>query len=356
MAAGGAGTGAVASSEPPAAGLRPAFSGPSGPGDEPVSPAPGTGGGAPPIKTPPGDSGPGGSGPGGPKRPGRVNRRRLLVVAGAVGLLGLATYGWALTAVPDGNENGTGAPEPTVVAASGKCVVSYAVNSDDGERFKATVTVANRDYRAVKNWNLWFIMQGDQVLSGAGKVSLDQQGRTVTVKSSELLSPQKSKTMTITGRYAESNAAPMVFQLGGENCETYVSGKPGAPSQPVQRLSNGAVRLGPPVKDNPVPGISVGPGGVVVPVPLPSGAPSQSATSPAPVQSSTEPAVVLCMDEPDNPDCFGPKPPPRSPSATPTSDPPTSPPPTEPSQDTDPEDTGVGNDGGTGNEPPPTLP
>ena len=209
--------------------------------------------------------------PGGPRR---FNRRRLLVVAGAVAVLGLATYGWALGAVPDGKDKAD--PAPTVLAGNGKCVVSYAVYSDDGQRFKATVTVANRDYRAIKNWNLWFIMQGDQVLSGAaGKVSLDQQGTAVTVKGSELLSPQKSKTMTINGRYTTSNKAPMVFQLGNENCATYVSEKPGDPSKPVVRLPNGDIGLGAPVKDNPVPGISVGPDGVVTPTSI---APGSSPT------------------------------------------------------------------------------
>jgi serine/threonine-protein kinase len=331
--------------EPGAGGLRPAFSAPSVPADQPVSAERGVGGGGPPSQKPPGGSGPGDSGPRGPRR---FNRRRLLVVAAAVGVLGLATYAWALAAVPDGKGNAS--PAPTALAGNGKCVVSYAVYSDDGERFKATVTVANRDYRAIKNWNLWFIMQGDQVLSGAaGKVSLDQQGTAVTVKGSELLSPQKSKTMTITGRYAVSNKAPMVFQLGTESCATYVSEKPGAPSKPVVRLSGGGVGLGAPVKDNPIPGITVGANGIAIPVPVVSSSPPPG-SSPSPSLSSTPPVVLDCNETPEDPACPPPTPPSRSPSPSATTDPPieTTPPTTPPAEEPQPEDTtdiGVGSGG-----------
>jgi serine/threonine-protein kinase len=98
--------------------------------------------------------------------------------------------------------------------------------------------------------------------------------------------------MTITGRYTQSNKAPMVFQLGSEDCATYVSEKPGAPSKPVVRLANGDVGLGDPVKV-PVPGISLNPDGVVVPVSVPP-SPSQSPIKgPPPVESaSPSPSTV----------------------------------------------------------------
>nr|WP_244945662.1 cellulose binding domain-containing protein [Couchioplanes caeruleus] len=150
--------------------------------------------------------------------------------------------------------------------------MSYAVWSDDGGRFKAAVTIANRDVRAIKNWKLWFLMPGDQVVSGNGKLRLDQQSRAVTVQTGKVLSPQATETMQFTGRYKDSNAAPMVFQLDGQTCETFVSPKPGEPSRPVEHLSNGTVRLGPvPSKRSPLPGISINPSGVVVPVPVPPG-------------------------------------------------------------------------------------
>lgn len=333
-----------AAADPGAGGLRPAVNAPD---DRPVSPAPGVGGGAPPDQNPPGGSGPAGSSPGGP-RP--FNRRRLLVVVAAVGVLGLATWAWALTAVP--GASGKGAPAPTVLAANGKCVVSYAVYSDDGKRFKATVTVANRDNRAIKNWNLWFIMQGDQVLSGAaGKVSLDQQGTAVTVKGSELLSPQKSKTLTITGRYAESNKAPMVFELGDEKCATYVSERPGAPSKPVVRLPNGDIALGDPVQDNPVPGLSVGPGGIVIPVSIPPKSSPTAAVSTSATTVSPSPTddPFSCTLTPTDPRCpVDPNPDePSSPPPSSTSPTPDETPPVETAPPADEFDPPVGGDGQT---------
>ncbi|WP_285684783.1 serine/threonine-protein kinase [Actinoplanes sp. NBRC 103695] len=242
--------------------LRPAIGAPGVPDQDPG------GGGNPP----PGDR-PAGAGSSAPRpRPGRVHGRRVLIVAGTVALLGAVTYSWSLAANDGGRTPPVeGQPQPSVLAASGKCVVSYAVWSEADNRFKASVTVANRDNQAVKNWNLWFIMPGDQVLSSNGRTgfNLDQQERAVTVKGTSTLSPQKAVTLNFSGRYSESNAAPMVFQLGGKTCDAYVSPKPGEPSRPVQRLSNGDVRLGPPASQNPQPGISIGPGGVVVPVPVP---------------------------------------------------------------------------------------
>jgi serine/threonine-protein kinase len=126
------------------------------------------------------------------------------------------------------------------------------------------------------------------VVSGNGKLKLDQQGRGVTVQSKTVLSPQQTQTLQFTGRYKDSNAAPMVFELGGQTCQTFVSPAPGAPSQPVEVLDNGTVRLGPvPSADTPIPGISINPSGVAVPVPV--------NTSSAPVSSaptSTAPAIV----------------------------------------------------------------
>jgi eukaryotic-like serine/threonine-protein kinase len=131
------------------------------------------------------------------------------------------------------------------------------------------VTVANRDTVPAADWKLWFVMPGDQTMSGNGKTDLTQADQSVTVQSPTVLDPQKSKTVQITGRYRQSNAAPMVFQLNRQNCEAYVSGKPGAPSQPVERLTDGTVRLGPvPTTKNPAPGITIGPGGVAVVVPI----------------------------------------------------------------------------------------
>jgi serine/threonine-protein kinase len=283
--------------------------------------------------------------------------RRVLIVAGVVALLGLATYGWSLAATGPGAGASTpkSLPEPSVVAATGKCVVSYAVRSDDGKRFKASVTVANRDNRPVQDWSLWFIMQGDQTVSGNGKVQLTQQGTSVTVKSPSTLNPQNAVTLDVTGRYASSNAAPMVFQLDNQTCETYVSGKPGEPSRPVQKLTNGQFTLGPPARDNPVPGITIGPGGVVTPVPLPPtttqpGPGGTTATTTTPTGTVTTSASTTSTRIPP-PD---PDPDPDSqtsgtstpPTTETTTEPPTStpPPPPPPVEDEEADGVGVGDE------------
>jgi hypothetical protein len=110
-----------------------------------------------------------------------------------------------------------------------------------------------------------------------------------------VLSPQQTQTLQFTGRYRASNAAPMVFQLGGETCQTFVSPAPGAPSQPVEVLDNGTVRLGPvPTSNTPIPGISINPSGVAVPVPVNPSVPAGGNPT------STSPAVVIQPDDGDD--------------------------------------------------------
>jgi hypothetical protein len=235
-------------------------------------------GGANPVRHPfEPDADPSGPGGGGkppkkirPAAPGNGNpQRRILVGAGLVLLLGGAVYAYSLTA------GQTSAPRgASVVAAEGNCVVSYAVWSDDGTRFKAQLTVANRDVAPIANWNLWFIMNGDQVVSGKvnqdqniaisySNVKLVQQGQQVTLTSGNTLTSQHAATMSIDGTYAKSNLAPLAFKLDGKTCETFVSGKPGEKSRQVEHLSNGQTRLGPvPTTSTPVPGITIDKNGV----------------------------------------------------------------------------------------------
>jgi hypothetical protein len=205
----------------------------------------------------------GGSGNGRPRH--TPGARRVLVMAGVVVALGAVTYAWSLVGA---HHNDAPAP-PSVLAAEGKCVVSYAVVKDDGKNFTANVTVANRDTVPAQDWKLWFVMPGDQTMSGNGKANVVQADQSVTVQSPTALDPQTSKTVQVIGSYKQSNAVPMVFQLNKQTCEAYVSGKPNTPSRPVERLTDGTVRLGPvPTTKNPAPGITIGPGGVAVPVPI----------------------------------------------------------------------------------------
>src|SRR5262249_7962573 len=140
-------------------------------------------------------------------------------------------------------------PQPSVIPATGKCVVSYAVWSDTGPRagapgqFKAQVTLANRDDTPVSNWKLWFLMPGDQTLSGRGQGHRTQAGPAIPVSSGAALQGQGTLTVPIGGRYLESNTPPLAFMLNGRTCETFVSAKPGEPAKQVVNLSNGQKKL-----------------------------------------------------------------------------------------------------------------
>jgi hypothetical protein len=314
-------------------------------------------GGAPPRRNRPPAPAAGPSGPG--RNGGTTQKRRLLVIGGVVAGLVLVA-GAAVAALS--NDETPKTPPATTLAGSDKCVVSYAVWSQSNNKFKAAVTIANRDTLAVKDWKLWFVMPGDQVVSGNGKLKLSQQGRAVTVQSKTALGPQQTQTLEFTGRYQASNAAPMAFDLGGQKCQVYVSPAPGAPSQPVEVLDNGQIQLGPPAtKDTPIPGISINPSGVAVPVPV--------GTTPVPgTTTSTTPVII------DNPGGGGEdddEDPPIAPSVPvfstkPTTTEPTSASPSA-SQDTytDPADApgdGGGGDGSGGDDgggeigPPPPIP
>lgn len=288
----------------------------------------------PPLR--PGAGGPpAGSPPGRPPATSRtqVRVRRVVVVAGTVALLSALTWGWTAIGQPRDNKavGATTEPQPSVIPAAGQCVVSYAVWSDDKGKFKAQVTLANRADKPVDDWNLWFLLPGDQVVSGNNKVDLDQQDQAVTVHSAGPLASQRTATMQITGRYVESNAAPMVFKLNGETCETYVSSEPGEPSRPVEHLSDGNVRLGD-VNTTPPPGVSIGPSGNVVirPTASPSrGTSTKPSVKPNP-GTSNSPSTSASPDDPGPSISVEPNPPDESESPDPDPSPSKSPPPVDP--------------------------
>ena len=340
---------AAASAAPPfpaGPALRPAFGagGPSRPpswqDDMGTSPTRSAGGGGAP---PPHHNRPGGSS-GGASGPGRGNgattqRRRFFFAVSSVAALGLVVVALLFAAGDPRRDNTDTSAQPATLTGSSKCVVSYAVWSDENNRFKAAVTIANRDTQAIRDWKLWFVMPGDQIVSGNGKLKLDQQGRGVTVQSKSVLSPQQTETLQFTGRYQASNAAPMVFELGGQTCQTFVSPAPGAPSQPVEHLTNGTTRLGPaPTTNSPIPGISINPSGVAVPVPVPTTTrptrqdPDPSGTTTVPVTPSSSPTTTPPPPEPPTED-----PTTSTPTTAPTTTAATTPP-TIPPDDTDPSD------------------
>ncbi|WP_127542409.1 serine/threonine-protein kinase [Actinoplanes sp. OR16] len=293
---------------------------------------------------------PGARGPAAGSPPGRAADtrkrtyvRRGLLLAGSVALLSALTYGWTALGQPQ-NENAAGlggaAPLPSVVPVSGTCVVSYAVWSDDKKKFKAQVTLANRADDPIDEWDLWFLMPGDQVVSGNGKTVLKQDGSGVTVSSVAALAAQKTTTMQISGRYVDNNAAPMLFMLNGQRCEAYVSGEPGEPSRPVEHLADGGVRFGDPAT-TPSAGISIDPGGNVHITPTVSVRPSTTKTpgiKPVPSGSTTtapEPGTSTSQTTTDPEESESP-PPPDPPSVSP-SDPVVEPPSPSPSTSPPPE-------------------
>ncbi|WP_203818793.1 serine/threonine-protein kinase [Paractinoplanes ferrugineus] len=263
-----------------ASGLRPAFDGTQPPGEPPV-----------------------GSGKGKSRNdPPQNHTRRVMFAAGAVLLLGTGTYGWSLTSGTGHAPGATGTPQPSVVAATGKCVVSYAVWKVSNHQFEARVTVANRDNEvAIEPWKLWFIMPGDQVVTATK--TLQQADRTVTMSSPTALPPFKATTVTIKGAYTQNNTAPLAFMLNNRTCETFVSQAPGEPARQVEHLSDGGARLAPKASgNNPLPGVSINPTtGVIVvsptkTTPTTPTVPTTGVTKPAP---TTAPTTAPTGKEPD---------------------------------------------------------
>ncbi|WP_307873142.1 serine/threonine-protein kinase [Paractinoplanes ovalisporus] len=260
-------------------------------------------------------------------RVGQTKTRRVLIVALAAALLGLGTYGWSLASGP----SGTNKPAIAAPLTPNKCVVSYAVWAEKDGRFQANVMVANRNSTPVKDWKLWFIMPGDQVLSGGGETQLTQDGPKgggITVSADQPINPLQTVTMPINGRFKASNTPPMAFQLNGVICDAFVSPSPGAPSQFVENLGNGKVRLGP--TDSPIPGISIGDDGLITVTPTTAPAPGGTSGGPTgpttdtttdPPGGPTGPTTDTTTDPPDGGPTGPVDPSPRTPETTPPTTP-----------------------------------
>jgi serine/threonine protein kinase len=192
-----------------------------------------------------------------------TRRRRVLVAVGAVAAVGAAGYGWTVWNVEPPQDGAAQAAEP----GPRSCVVTYSVLADDGKKFKAGVTVTNNAAAAIEDWNLRFVLLGDQKLTGYGAVRLKQQGHDVVAESSEVIHPSRTVVLDMIGGYQRSNAVPVAFALNGLMCDAMVSPKPGAPAVPVRndagRNNPGGVP-GRPRADGVVPIVSTAPDGAVV--------------------------------------------------------------------------------------------
>jgi hypothetical protein len=252
----------------------------------------GGGPGKPPgAGSPPGDLD--GRRPGGPTPGERLPRhRRVLLVAGAVVAVGAVAYG--LNALAGDGKQGGGIAQAAVPEPR-NCFVTYAMLADTGKTFRAGVFVTNGSASPIDDWDLRFVMPGDQQVAGKGAVTVKQEGVDVTASSSSVIQPQRTVQVTLTGGYRGSNAVPVLFTLNGRLCDAFVSPKPGEPARLVPTTPGTGVNpRGFPVAA-PAPGVprlSTGPGGVVVTVPADptattTGVPATGPTTPVPTTTAT---------------------------------------------------------------------
>jgi serine/threonine protein kinase len=233
-----------------------------------------------------------------------TRRRRALVAVGAVAAVGAAGYGWTVwndQPPRDGSAQAALPHEP----GPRSCVVTYSVLADDGKKFKAGLTVTNNAAAAIADWNLRFVLLGDQKLTGHGGLKLKQQGHDVVAESSEVIHPSRTVVLDMSGGYQQSNAVPVAFALNGLMCDAMVSPRPGAAPRPVRNVAgpNPGGVPGRPGPDGVVPIVSTAPGGVVVTVgTLPPG------TTMPPV-TTTDPTVPVTVTTTTNPPPPGPPPP-----------------------------------------------
>jgi hypothetical protein len=215
----------------------------------------------------------------------------VLVAAGALVAVAAAGFGWKAwdSAAPQGGGAANAAPAQS-------CLVTYAVLADNGRTFRAGVLVTNNSPRPVDDWDLRFVLPGDQKVTGSGAVKLRQQGRDVTAASTSAIPPRRTFQLNLKGGYRESNAVPVAFALNDQLCDALVSSKPGAPARLVPNAADrGVDRRGfPVVVPTGAPVLSTGPGGVVVtvtPDPTRTGVvePPAEPTQPPPTTTSAAP-------------------------------------------------------------------
>jgi serine/threonine-protein kinase len=148
------------------------------------------------------------------------------------------------------------------------CFVTYAVLSDTGRKFKAGLLVTNNSSAPIADWDLRFVMPGDQKVSSKGAVKVKQKGHDVTAASAKAIEPLRSVQVNLNGGYRESNAVPMLFALDGQLCEVLVSAKPGSPARLVPNSPTTVINPSGFPEPGPsavgVPTLSTNPDGVVV--------------------------------------------------------------------------------------------
>jgi serine/threonine protein kinase len=249
-------------------------------------------------------------------RPGRQRAGRVLLAGGMILAIGAVAYG--VSALADGGQKDR-ATAQAVAQQPRDCFVTYAVLADTGKTFKAGVLVTNNSSVPVDDWDLRFVMPGDQQVDGRGAV-VKQEGVDVTATSTSVIQPRRTAQVQLTGGYRASNAVPVLFTLNGQLCDARVSPKPGAPARLVPTPPGTSVNprgfpVGAPSPAAPT--LSTGPGGVVVTVnPTPTGTgtvgptvgptggtvpPTASATPPPQPPPPVPTETVVLTEEPPPP-------------------------------------------------------
>jgi aryl-phospho-beta-D-glucosidase BglC (GH1 family) len=116
-------------------------------------------------------------------------------------------------------------PAATTVTS---CQVTYAVSSDWGSGFTASITVQNTG-SAITSWTLGYSYAGNQALSQGWSGTWTQNGKAITVTSASWNGSLAAGATTQIGAnftYSGTNTAPATFTLNGTTC----NGGAGSPS------------------------------------------------------------------------------------------------------------------------------
>ncbi len=105
-------------------------------------------------------------------------------------------------------------------AATSSCTVSYALSSDWGSGFTASITITNKA-AAVNGWRLGFTFPGNQKVTQGWSGTWSQNGTSVTVNDAgwnASLPTGAGTTIGFNGSYSGANTAPGAFTLNGAPC------------------------------------------------------------------------------------------------------------------------------------------
>jgi glycosyl hydrolase family 48/cellulose binding protein with CBM2 domain/Big-like domain-containing protein len=110
---------------------------------------------------------------------------------------------------------------PTAAAAAVSCSVNYAVSSEWGNGFGATVTIRNEGADAIPDWNLtWTFLDGQQITQ-LWNGTHTQSGGAVSVRGADWqrnISPGGTAQFGFNANKSSANRAPTDFKVNGVAC------------------------------------------------------------------------------------------------------------------------------------------